>query len=212
MKSAAGQRTAAPCRARAALPQSWGRSPAGAVHLGRLAGGPATHALEAARELAAPRARAVREGLVPFLRANAAELAAPAERLCHADLKPENLLVRGDAVWLLDFERACFADPAWELACAMDRLGLDAAGRHALLLGWSAERVDPEVAVRAQLFRLAWQVALPPAVAAFTRDTGRRPSNRARRLVAAAQRRGAALLAALTRLRAGLGRPSPRVR
>lgn len=53
-----------------------------------------------------------------------------------SDLKPENLEVRGGAVTLIDFERARLADPAWELACAMDRLELNALARAALLEGY----------------------------------------------------------------------------
>lgn len=182
------------------LPQLGARD---AGRLARLPGGPAAHAEDAARALAGRPAlpEDVRARLVPFLEANGAGLAPGPTALCHADLKPENLRVAGTGVWLFDFERAFLADPAWELACAMDRLGLDAAGRQALLEGWSAERADAEVAVRAQLFRLAWQVALPVAVASLRRDTGRAPSPRARQLARDARRRAKRLLGALASVR-----------
>lgn len=189
----------------AALGRQLGRLHGAFVERPALKGAAATHALTAARTLARAGspdvARAVSERLVPFLRVNLADLDRPVPVLCHGDLKPENLRVRGSGVWLLDFERARLADAAWELACAMDRLRLDAAGRCALVEGWATERHDANVMVRAQLFRLAWQVALRPAVRSLEAETGRRPSTRAVRLADEAWRKGVGLLAALARFR-----------
>lgn len=121
--------------------------------------------------------------LVKFLRAQERSLRPVAPVLCHGDLKPENLVVARGGVWLIDLERAVLSDPAWELACAMDRLALDAPCRQALLEGWTSTfGADEQVAQRTQLFRVAWRVVLPHAVAALERETGRRPSARARAL------------------------------
>lgn len=133
-----------------------------------------------------PQAAALR-GLRRFLVAQERGLPPARPVLCHGDLKPENLLVRGRALALVDFERACLADPAWELACAMDRLELDAPARAALLGAWAGAARDGSLAVRVQLYRLAWRAALPRAVAALEGETGRRPSATAQRLAARAR-------------------------
>lgn len=139
------------------------------------------------------------EAWVRFLRAQRPGQAPGGLVACHGDLKPENLRVRHGAVLLLDFERACLADRAWELACAMDRLGLDLAARHALLRAYvqAARLKDPGLPVRVHAYRLAWQRTLPRAVAAFEAETGRRPSTTARRLAVEAQRAAARLASAL---------------
>lgn len=158
-----------------------------------LKGAPAAQVLAAAGKRDLARARR----LAGFLAAQGGLGGALA--LCHADLKPENLRVRGGAVTLLDFERARLADPAWELACAMDRLDLDAAARSALLHGYG-ERAPP-FAVRVQCFRRAWDFVLPHAVSALHDETGRRPSATALRLADAARARAAELDRALVAFR-----------
>jgi aminoglycoside phosphotransferase (APT) family kinase protein len=167
-----------------------------ALRHGGLGGATATDALprESARGDSSRSTDAVR-ALADLLAAQSAGAAPLA--LCHADLKPEHLRVGRDAVALLDFERACLADPAWELACAMDRLALDAPARHALLAAYAARRFDPRLAVRVLAFRLAWLPLLPRAVAALEQETGRRPGRTARRLARAAAARWRALARAL---------------
>lgn len=106
--------------------------------------------------------------LVGLLRGEETHLAAVSPVLCHGDLKPENVIVHAGEVALIDFENAVVADPAWELACAMDRLFLDERSRHALLAGWVSQRGsnDVQLAQRVQLFRIAWRVIGPIAHAA----------------------------------------------
>lgn len=84
--------------------------------------------------------------------------------LCHGDLKPSNVRVTGARAHLIDFERALYAERAWELACAADRLNLRAALLPALWKSAGLKRGD-EVA-RAGLYRLAWThlVATRPAL------------------------------------------------
>jgi 5-methylthioribose kinase len=48
------------------------------------------------------------------------------EALCHGDFSPKNLLVVGDAFTLVDYETACFGDPAFDLGFFLSHLLLKA--------------------------------------------------------------------------------------
>lgn len=125
---------------------------------------PSTHAhvsVERCRALSLKTwARVLEHDLLPFVRREERRTT-PVPVWCHGDLKPSNLRVSRGSVWVLDFDRARRGDAGWELACAMDRLALTASERQALLVGYGA---TPSLVVRAQLFRLVWQVALPLSV------------------------------------------------
>lgn len=135
-----------------ALRRLHGKRPAGLV-LPELLPSPSAHALEASSPVA--------RRLAPLLSAQERALSAGPRALCHGDLKRSNVRVDGEAVWLIDFERAFFAERAWELAAAAERLGLGAPLLPAL---WRAAgvRSGAEVA-RAALYRLAQAVALAGA-------------------------------------------------
>ncbi|WP_439529358.1 phosphotransferase [Pannonibacter sp.] len=56
----------------------------------------------------------------------------------HCDPVPQNVLLSGGRLWLIDFEYAALADPAWDLAYAGLEAGYGAAARMALLTGYCA--------------------------------------------------------------------------
>lgn len=72
--------------------------------------------------------------------------------LCHCDLTAGNLL--GPRPWLLDWEYAALADPAFELAVIADDRGLDEAGCQALLGHYRA--AGGEVSLARLRARLPW--------------------------------------------------------
>jgi hypothetical protein len=121
-------------------------------------------------------ARAVRRKLAPLIEGLARGLRG-APVVCHGDLKREHLRVdaRG-AVRFLDFERALWADGAWEAGAAFERLGLDGPARVALCRAMGGD--DGTRLLRAWLYRLVWWVLHPallrgqrraPAVERFLR-------------------------------------------
>jgi hypothetical protein len=128
---------------------------------------PAAHARTASRRLAVLLA-AQEKGLERGPRA-----------LCHGDLKPSNVRVEHDTAHLIDFERAFYAERAWELGAAADRLSMP---RNTLPSFWKAVgvRSGDEVA-RAALYRLAWTLLL----------TGKRTGSTSAKRIAASLRQRA---------------------
>ncbi len=53
------------------------------------------------------------------------------EALCHGDFSPKNLLVNGDRFTLVDYETACFGDPAFDLGFCLSHLVLKGVHRDA---------------------------------------------------------------------------------
>jgi hypothetical protein len=122
----------------------------------------------------AKHARGVNRALAGLLAAQERALPAGAPVLCHGDLKPSNVRVEKTRAVLIDFERALFAERAWELGCAVDRLALPPASLPPLWKG-AGVRFGNEVA-RAALYRLAWTfvVAKGPALGGPTAGRLRR--------------------------------------
>jgi thiamine kinase-like enzyme len=99
--------------------------------------------------------------------------------LCHGDLKPSNVRTEKSTAHLIDFERAFYAERAWELGAAADRLSMP---RNTLLSFWKSVgvRSGDEVA-RAALYRLAWTLLL----------TGKRTGSSSAKRIAASLRQRA---------------------
>lgn len=133
--------------------------------------------------------RAARRTLLPLLRAM--ERGLVAERVvCHGDLKPEHVRLHRGAARFLDFECALFADAAWELGAAFERLDLDARQRVALTRAYESD--DGTRFLRAWLHRLAWMVVQPAVL------RGTKLSGSGRRIVARSEAQARALLEALS--------------
>jgi hypothetical protein len=134
-------------------------------------------------------ARAVKRKLVPLIEGLERGLRG-APVVCHGDLKREHVRVdsRG-AVRFLDFERALWADGAWEAGAAFERLGLDGPARVALCRAMGGD--DGTRLLRAWLYRLVWWVLHP----ALLRGQRRAPS--VERFLRDGERQARALLRAL---------------
>jgi hypothetical protein len=122
-------------------------------------------------------ARALRSRLAPLIEGLERGLRG-APVVCHGDLKREHVRIdeRG-AVRFLDFERALWADGAWEAGAAFERLGLDGRARVALCRAMGGD--DGTRLLRAWLYRVVWWALHPallrgerraPSVERFLRD------------------------------------------
>lgn len=72
----------------------------------------------------------------------------PVRALCHGDLAWHNVLVRGRALWLIDFELAGLSDPAVDLALFLARNPLSAADERRFLEAYRRSTQDGATAQR----------------------------------------------------------------
>ena len=157
----------------------------------------------------APDLAAACAAAAPLLRALAVASAPLAP--CHIDPTPGNILAvpetgRGERLYLIDWEYASMADPAWDLANLAGEAGLDAGQRSALIAG-HGDVGDGGLAARVALY-LPLLHLLAAAWAALQEASGNPQADfaalaRDRLALYESERRERAVGAALQRLPAG---------
>lgn len=84
------------------------------------------------------------------LRAGLRGLAVP-KALCHNDLNPGNMLFDGRRGWLIDFDHVGLGDPLFDVATAIDSLGLGPKETDAFLVRYFGRPVTGDEAARLEL-------------------------------------------------------------